>query len=451
MGGSVRFGRAGYGCKTVSTVSAARRPAQSTAPSPGPARLAALAVVVTALGLTVWLHARYPDALVTLLPSPDMAELHVDFDTFWHSAVALVHGGDLYDTPAKLTNLNPPVLSVLLAPFAATSSLVGYRIFAVLTALMVVGAVLAVTRELRLSPRTQIAVLGVVLASSPLHGTLVLGQIYGMLLVGLVAGWIADRRGHPVVGHALYGVTIAVKPSLAPILLLALVERRWRAFGAGVAAGAAATLVGLVAAGPENTLAWVRIALTEPVPDTVDNASLPGLAVRFGLPGIVGTLAGLVVLAVTVGLLARHRDRVDPAGTAPWALLAAGLLFAPIAWHNYLLLLWPGVLVLARTRAATAAALLAVALIPVSWNAIWPPEGLAADVGRSLYCAILLAHWLLLLRAAVGTPHDAPDKPTAADYGDEDPAEPAPALSVSGTSHNTPVGGSRSSAEAGRP
>ena len=49
-----------------------------------------------------------------------MCELHVDFDTFWHSAVALTQGADIYDDAgAKLTNLNPPLLTVLLAPFAA--------------------------------------------------------------------------------------------------------------------------------------------------------------------------------------------------------------------------------------------------------------------------------------------------------------------------------------------
>jgi hypothetical protein len=37
-----------------------------------------------------------------------MHELHVDFDTFWNSAVALTQGADIYDTPAKLTNLNHP-------------------------------------------------------------------------------------------------------------------------------------------------------------------------------------------------------------------------------------------------------------------------------------------------------------------------------------------------------
>ena len=76
-----------------------------------------------------------------------------------------------------------------------------------------------------------------VLASSPLHGTLVLGQIYPVLLVGLVAGWIAERRGRPVLAAVLYGITVALKPSLGPLLLLPAVQRRWLPLRAGLIVG----------------------------------------------------------------------------------------------------------------------------------------------------------------------------------------------------------------------
>jgi alpha-1,2-mannosyltransferase len=358
-------------------------------------------LVLSSLVAAVVLHVRHPDALVTLLPSSDMRELHVDFDTFWHSAVALVGGEDIYDTPAKLTNLNPPLLTVLLVPLAWLDALTAYRVFAAFTLLLVAAAVLAVARELRLSRTATALALVAVLASSPLHGTLVLGQIYPLLLAGLVAGWIAERRGRPVLAAVLYGVTVALKPSLAPLLLLPAVQLRWVPLRAGLAAAAVATIAGVLAAGPSSAIGWLRIAFTEPVPDTVDNASLPGLAVRFGVPAVVGTLLGAAVLVGTLAWIGRHRDRIDPAGTAPWAVLAAGLLFSPIAWHNYLMLLWPGVLALVPLGlGALTAAALAVAVVPVSWNAEWPPESVAADVARSLYCAILLGYWAVLLSSS---------------------------------------------------
>ena len=368
--------------------------------------------MVASLVVTVLLHARYP-SLVPLLAVPDMYELHVDFDTFWHSAVALTQGADIYDTPAKLVNLNPPLLTVLLTPFAALDALTAYRVFVVLTVLLVVGAVLAVTRELRLPAPSTVLALVVVLVSSPLHGTLVLGQIYPLLLVGLVAGWIAERRGRPLLAAALFGVTVALKPSLAPLLLLPAVQGRWAPFRAGIAAAAVATLVGVLATGPSSAIAWLTIALGEGVPDSVDNASLPGLAVRLGLPPVLGLVLGAAVLVGTLVLCRRPGGTEggpgwagpgDPAGAAPFAVIAASLLLSPIAWHNYLMLLWPGVLLLlADGRRALAAALLAVAVVPVSWNAVWgPDDGLVADVGRSLYCVILVAYWLSLLSASRG-------------------------------------------------
>jgi alpha-1,2-mannosyltransferase len=359
-------------------------------------------LVLASMVAAVVLHVRHPDALVTLLPSTDMRELHVDFDTFWHSAVALVAGGDIYETPAKLTNLNPPLLTVLLVPLAWLDPLTAYRVFAVLTLLVVAVAVLAVARELRLTRPVTVLALVAVLASSPLHGTLVLGQIYPLLLAGLVAGWIAERHGRPVLAATLFGITVALKPSLAPLLLLPAVQRRWVPLRAGIGAAAVATLLGVLVAGPSSAIEWLRIAVTEPVPDTVDNASLPGLAVRFGVPGALGALLGAAVLVGTLVWIGRHRDRIDPAGTAPWAVLAAGLLFSPIAWHNYLMLLWPGVLVLVPLGlGALTAAALAVAVVPVSWNAEWPPESVAADVARSLYCVILLGYWVVLLSSSV--------------------------------------------------
>ncbi|MDT7649264.1 MAG: arabinofuranan 3-O-arabinosyltransferase [Pseudonocardiales bacterium] len=401
-------------------------------------------LVVASIVTTVVLYVLHPDALVTLLPSTDMRELHVDFDTFWHSAVALTQGADIYHTPAKLTNLNPPLLTVLLTPLTLFDSLTAYRIFAVLTLLIVVGAVLAVARELRLHRGVTALALLAVLASSPLHGTLVLGQIYPLLLAGLVAGWIAERHGRPVLAAVLFGVTVALKPSLAPLLLLPAVQRRWVPLWTGLGAAAAATVVGVLVAGPSSGFEWLRIAVTEPVPDTVDNASLPGLAVRFGVPSVLGTLLGAVVLVGTLMWCARHRYRIDPAGTAPWAVLAAGLLVSPISWHNYLMLLWPGVLVLITLgRGAAAAAALSVIVIPVSWNADWPPEGFGPDVARSLYCAILIGYWAVLSRSVLlrSAPFEGSDAVgSGGPVSSDDSASPDDSATSDGSVKSAPLG-----------
>ena len=56
----------------------------------------------------------------------------------------------------------------------------------------------------------------------------------------------------------------------------------------------------------------------------VTNRRAIELAVRLGLPSAVGTVLGLAVLVGTLAALGRWRRQVDPAGTAPGAVLAAG-------------------------------------------------------------------------------------------------------------------------------
>lgn len=389
-------------------------------------RGAAPVVVVLALATAALLFAFGQPPLLRGVPSPDVPAMHVDFDTFWRSAHALVEqgpgSGAIYRTDARLHNLNPPLLSVLLVPFGLLDPVTGYRIFTALSVLLVAGSVLLVCRELRLGRGWTAAGTGAVLASSPLHGTLLLGQIYPLLLAGLVAGWLAERRGHPLAAAACYGVTVALKPSLAPILLLAAVHRRWAPCAAGIGAAAAATLAGVAVAGWPTAFQWLAMALSEPVGPTPDNASLPGQALRWGLPPVVGTVAGALLLLGTLAHYARRTPRsgpctatgTDPAGTAPFAVLATGLLTAPISWHNYLLLLWPGLLVLiasARpgdTRRRVAAAVMAVAVVPVSWADLWTDGGWATPLGRALYTVVLLVTWWALLRPSLGPAPESP-------------------------------------------
>ena len=304
---------------------------------------------------------------------------------------------------------------MLLTPFALLDALTAYRVFAVLSLLMVVGAVLVVARELRLTAGVTVAVVLVVLASSPLHGTLLLGPDL-RAAARRAGGRLGRRAPRP---PAARGRVLRRHGGAQAVARRRSCCSRWCCAGGGRPPPGSAPpprprLLGVLVAGPASGLEWLRIGLTEPVPDTADNASLPGLAVRLGLPSAVGTVLGLAVLAGTLAALGRWRRQVDPAGTAPWAVLAAGLLMSPIAWHNYLMLLWPGVLLLlavdGRTpyRPGRAAVLLAVAVIPVSWNALWPAGAEWALPGRTLYCVVLLAYWWVLLSSSrvrpVGSP-----------------------------------------------
>jgi len=457
----------------------------------------AVATALTALALviTTWLFIRYPGVLVSGVANTD-PKSHVDFETFWRSTVALLLGTDTYRTGSVLPNLNPPFLSLLLAPFGLIPLLPSYWVFTALTVLLVTASVLAVARELRLGRAATVFGVLTVWASSPLHGTLLLGQIYGLLLAGLVLAWLAQRRGRPVLSAVLLGVVVALKPSLAPLLLIPFAQRRWPALWAGIASAGVTSVAGVLVAGPSSALEWLHLATGTPAPEVDANASLPGLVARLGGPGALGWL---VTLAVVVGTLWWVRRAVpaaggmaagltEPADATIFAVAAGCLLASPIAWLNYEVMLWPGaLLLLAAGRWRLGVPLLVFPVIPVAWGYLWQaaPTAPAALLGRSLYCAVLVAFWVVLLAflrtysappAAPGSARDGlstPDARVVAAAGGAvggaaasgaaasvlagsasagvASAGVASAGSGSARNHSTPVGGTRSVAEAGRP
>ena len=360
------------------------------------------------LVLALWLDVHFVNAILERISTPAM-NIHADFDTFWRSAVAFLEGKDVYHTGARLDNLNPPLWILLISPFGLLGPLLAYRVFALITLVITLGYLVWTADELRL--RSWWAVVGAVmlLLSSPMLATLALGQIYPILALGLVAAWVADRRDRPVLSGTSLGLVVALKPSLAPVLLWPLMRRRWRAFGAALASGAVATLVGAVVVGPGATLEWARLLSGKPPSPYWDNASLPGAAARLftenEFAAHIVTLPWMIPVAYALGigaiaLTAARARRGSEVGL--WALVAASLLASPIAWNNYLVLLGPGILLLlARGQSAPAFLLLALESIPAQWPLLWSErDTVAASLALTLYLYILIAHWLVLLSAS---------------------------------------------------
>ncbi len=376
------------------------------------------AVLITAgfwvLVASLWMNVDYMGATLERISTRSMA-FHVDFDSFWHSAKAMLEGQDIYDTGVELVNLNPPLWTALISPLGLLEPITAYRVFVLISLLVVVGYLAWTVEELRLRPVWTVIGVVMLLLSSPLLATLALGQVYPVLALGLVAAWVADRRDGQEISGAALGLVVALKPSLLPVLLWPLVRRRWRALLAALVSGVVATLVGVLVLGPGATLDYIRVLREQPVSTYWDNASLPSAAARLftenpyaqnvaTLPWMVGVGYALGIIAIVLtAIRVRHGPEVGL-----WALVAASLLASPIAWHNYLVLLGPGVLLLlARGKAAMAFLLLALQAIPAQWPLIWNDSGtVTASLAMTLYLYILVAHWLALL-AATREPADA--------------------------------------------
>lgn len=364
-------------------------------------------VVVAALVLLLafGMQVRFLELMLGRI-STETVDVHADFDTFWNSARAFREGGDLYHAGARLLNLNPPLWTLIVYPLSFLDTLEAYRVFIGLTVAVMVAYLSWMASELRLGGGWAVVATGMLLVSSPFLATLALGQIYAFLTLGLVAAWVFDRREKPVASGVALGLVIAVKPSLLPLLLWPLVRRRWGTVLAALVSGGVATLFAAVVAGFGTTFEWMRLLLDSPLNAYWDNASLPAAAARLFtdneyarplalLPGAVPAayIVGISVVALTAWLARR-----DPS-MGLWALVAASLIASPIAWHNYLMLLAPGILILiSRGRPSIAFLLLALQTIPSQWPLLWRDDGTPlASLMLTLYLFILFLHWVALL------------------------------------------------------
>jgi hypothetical protein len=242
-------------------------------------------------------------------------------------------------------------------------------------------------------------------------------------MAGITAAWVLGRRGRPVAEGAALGLVVALKPSLVPLLLVPLVRRRWDTLAAAIATGAAATVVGWAAAGRQSLPTWAERVLVHPVQTYVDNAALAGTLARLTAPSpgavplvevpggaAIGLLLGAAIVAVTAWLV--RRPPTSGPDTAVWAMTAAALLASPLSWHNYLMILMPGALALiARGLWPLAALLLSPALIGMEWQWAWP-GGASPALAMSLYCGILVVHWVAFLPSRPGAPSPAGPPPT---------------------------------------
>ena len=377
--------------------------------------------------VSVVLHVRYGGGTLGRISTESM-DVHADFHSFWMSAEAALAGESIYDTGARLVNLNPPFWTLVVLPFGFMEALDAYRLFALIMVFTMLFSVSWMAGELRLRAGWEVVAAGVVLLSSPMLATLALGQMYPVLALGLVAAWAMDRRGKYLLSGLALGLVIALKPSLVPLILWPAVRRRWEALGGTIVSGAAATLAGSLALGSDATLRYAEVILEERIDGFWDNASLAGTAMRtftetqFAEPLVVWPwmIPAAYVLGVTLIILTSIKVRKgSEAGL--WALVAVSLLTSPIAWNNYLLLLVPGVLLLlARGRIGLAFLLFALQFVPQQWPFLWSgSDTVWATLALGLYTYTLALHWISFFLAD-GEPKRA-GWTTSGGYGEEPP------------------------------
>ncbi|CAH0147581.1 Polyprenol-phosphate-mannose-dependent alpha-(1-2)-phosphatidylinositol mannoside mannosyltransferase [Arthrobacter sp. Bi26] len=294
------------------------------------------------------------------------AKQGLDFSVYWYGGKILNDAGaapsDLY--AGNVDWAGGPTLMFTYPPFAAIlfSLLARLPQAAALTLFNAAGAGVAILTAVRAvrywnakaSWRATFRIPGngwaaavlvlAVLNLGPWRETLVFGQI-NALLMGLIAVDLLARnhrwtRGFPGSGF-LVGVAAGIK--LTPLVfgLYYLVRRDWRGLGNMAAGFTATVLAGWLLRPAESLQFWLQM-----LPDTsrmggagyVDNLSLKGALLHFGVPEAHVTVPWLVLSLMVVAVGAAVIKAASDQGARVVAVSATALtmlLISPVSWSHH--------------------------------------------------------------------------------------------------------------------
>lgn len=256
-----------------------------------------------------------------------------DFAPVYRAVINFKFGWDIYNEHFDYVDphyLYPPGGTLIMAPFGYLPEVASrnWFIFFNTVAIILAGYFLLRLFGYTLSSVAAPALLLAMFFTESVTNTLVFGNINGVMLLleVLFFRWLLDgNRSHEWWAGVSIGLTLVVKPLLAPLLLLPILNRQWR-----VLVTAAAVPIAF------NLAAWPLISdpmsfVTRTVPyifSTRDyfNSSILGNGLYFGLPTWLILLLRITFAALgaaALWLLYRYYRTRDPFF---WMLTSSGVL-----------------------------------------------------------------------------------------------------------------------------
>ena len=280
-----------------------------------------------------------------------------DFGPVYRAVVNFKLGWNIYDENFNHVDphyLYPPGGTLLLAPFGYLPVDASRYWFICINTVAILLAAYFLLRLFKFS-LASVAAPAVILAmflTESVTSTLVYTNINGCILLGqvLFLMWLLDgRHSREWLAGIAVGLTLVVKPSLAPLLLLPLLNRQWRAlvgaFGVPLLFNAAAWPL---VSDPRNF-----IDRTVPyILSTRDyfNSSILGNGIYYGLPMWLILALRILFALLAVGslvLLYRYYRTRDPLFwmlTSSGVLLTASYLVLSLGQGYYSMMLFPFVM-----------------------------------------------------------------------------------------------------------
>ena len=264
-------------------------------------------------------------------------------------------GADIYNENFDYVDphyLYPPGGTLLMAPFGYIDSEFAARNwFILLNTLAIIGAAVLLVRLFRfpLSSMALPALLAAMFVTESVTNTLVFTNVNGVILFleVLFFRWLLDgRMSREWLAGIAIGLSLVVKPVLAVLLLLPLLNRQWRTLAAAVAVPVAFNVVAWPLVSDRMNFVDRTLPYLSATRDYF-NSSVLGNGVYYGLPmWLIITLRVLfVALAVaSLWMLNRYYRTRDPlfwALTSSGVLLIASWLVLSLAQGYYSMMLFP--------------------------------------------------------------------------------------------------------------
>jgi arabinofuranan 3-O-arabinosyltransferase len=277
-----------------------------------------------------------------------------DFGPVYRAVSNLRLGLDIYNEHFDHVDphyLYPPGGTLLLAPFGYLPIDASRNWYFTINTIAILVAAYFLLRlfDYTLASVAAPALVLAMYCTESVTNTLVFTNINGCMLLAevLFFRWLLDgKRNHEWWAGVAIGLTLVVKPSLAPLLLLPLLNRQWRPL---------VTAIGVPVA--FNAAAWPLVAdpmnfVKRTVPyilGTRDyfNSSIEGNGIYYGLPAWLILALRLLFLLLAIGslvLLYRHYRTRDPRFwmlTSSGVLLIASFLVLSLGQAYYSMMLFP--------------------------------------------------------------------------------------------------------------
>ena len=293
-----------------------------------------------------------------------------DFSNYYESAWALRHGIDPYsadltpigdqlglETGGLLHASETPPFLLCFEPLTWLRPRVAFWIWTGINfSALAIAMYLLLAHRRGLSRRTAWLLAGLILMSAPVNLNLYWGQSQLIVLALLAGAMRAMERKR----EGTAGLLIAAAALLRayPLLLAGyfVIRRKWRAVAFATAGIAAGLFVTVATVGFTQSLSFVHGALwltDYSIVNRVDNLSLgpfvsrtwwaftgtaPGSSTDWIRRAAVA-VADIVVLGMTIRATLADASRRDPDWRVYSLWIATAIMFSPVAWHHYLLLL----------------------------------------------------------------------------------------------------------------